>query len=48
MNVELEMLDYSSNNLSHRDSKDRFKKKFGSHTRKTSNRFTTKITVRGT
>jgi len=41
-NVEHEMYDCTSNNWSHRKSNKRFKEKFGSHTRKTLNRFTTK------
>jgi len=36
-NVEPEMLDYTSNNWSHRNSNKRFKEKFGSHTRNTFN-----------
>jgi hypothetical protein len=34
--------DYSANNWSHRNSNKRIKEKFGSHTRKTFNTFTTK------
>jgi len=41
-NVEHKVYDYSSNNWSHRNSNKRFKEKFGSHTRKIFNRFTTK------
>jgi hypothetical protein len=41
-NVEHEMYDYTASNWSHRNSNKRFKEKFGSHTRKTFNRFTTK------
>ena len=36
------MYDYTSNNCSHQNSNKRLKVKFGSHTRKTFNRFTTK------
>ena len=42
MNVEPEMYNYTSNNWSHRNSNKRFKEKFGSHARKTFNRFTTR------
>jgi len=42
MNVEPEMYDYTSNNWSQRNSNKRFKEKFGSCTRKTCDRFTTK------
>jgi hypothetical protein len=41
-NVEHEMNDYADKNWSHRNSNKRFKENFGSHTRKTFNRFTTK------
>ena len=41
-NVEPEMYDHSSNNWSHWDSNEKLKEKFGSCTRKTLNRFTTK------
>jgi len=41
-NLEHEMYDYTANNWSHRNSNKRFKEKFGSHTRKTFSRFTTK------
>ena len=41
-NVEPEMYDYTSNNLSHWNSKEKLKEKFGSGTRKTFDRFTTK------
>jgi hypothetical protein len=41
-NVEHEMYDYTGNNWSHRNSNKRFIEKFGSHTRKTFNRSTTK------
>ena len=41
-NVEPEMYDYTSNNCSHQNSNKMFKEKFGSHTRKTCNRCTTK------
>ena len=39
-NVEHEMYDYTGNNRSHWKSNKRFKEQFGSHTRKTFNRFT--------
>jgi hypothetical protein len=39
--VEHQMCDCTSSNWSHRNSNKRFKEKFGSHTRKTFNRFTT-------
>ena len=41
-NVEPEMYDHTSNNRSHWDSNEKLKEKFGSCTRKTFNRFTTK------
>jgi hypothetical protein len=41
-NVEHEMYDYTGNNWSHRNCNKRFKDKFGSHTRKTVDRSTTK------
>ena len=41
-NVEHEMYGYTGNNWSHRNSKKKFKEKFGSHTRKTFVKFTTK------
>jgi len=41
-NVETEMYDYTSNNLSHWNSNEKLKEKFGSCTRKTFSRFTTK------
>ena len=41
-NVEHEMYDYTSSNWSHWNSNKRFKEKFGSHARKTFNRFATK------
>jgi hypothetical protein len=41
-NVEPEMHDYTSNNWSHWNSNKKLKEKFGSCTRKTFNRFTTK------
>ena len=47
MNVEHEMYDYTSNNWSHRNSNKRFKEKFGSHTRKTFSRVTTKDSYTG-
>jgi hypothetical protein len=40
--VEREIYDYTSGNWSHPNSNKRFKEKFGSHTRKTFSRFTTK------
>ena len=43
-NVEPEMYDYTSNNWSHWNSNEKLKKKFGSCTRKTLDRFTTKDT----
>jgi hypothetical protein len=43
-----EMNDYTCNNWSHWNSNSSFKEKFGSHTRETSNRFTTKTTIIGT
>jgi hypothetical protein len=41
-NVEHEMYDRTSRNWSHRNGNKRFKAKFGSHVRKTFNRFITK------
>jgi len=41
-NIEPEMSDYTSNNWRHQNINKRFKEKFGSHTRKTFHRFTTK------
>ena len=41
-NVEPEMCDYTSNNCSHWNSNEKPKEKFGSYTRKTFDRFTTK------
>ena len=40
--VEHEMYDYTAYNWSHRNSNKRFKEKFGSHTRRTFNRFNTR------
>jgi len=40
--VESEMYDYTSNNWSHWNSNEKLKEKFGSNTRKTFDRFTTK------
>ena len=40
-NVEPEMYDCTSNNLSHRNSNEKLKEKFGNHARKTLDRFTT-------
>ena len=42
MNVEHEMCDYAGNNWCQQNSNKRFKEKFGSCTKKTLNRFTTK------
>jgi hypothetical protein len=39
--TEHEMCDYTGTNCSHRNSNKRFKGKFGSHTKKTLNRFIT-------
>ena len=47
-NVEHEMYDVTSNNWSHWNSNSWFQEKFGSHSRKTFNRFTTKAAVPGT
>jgi len=41
-NVEPEVYDYTSNNWSHSNSNEKLKEKFGSCSRKTFNRFTTK------
>jgi hypothetical protein len=41
-NVEPEMYNYTSNNWSHWNSNEKLKEKFGSYTRKTFDRFTTK------
>ena len=41
-NVEPEMYDYTSNNWSHWNSNEKLKEKFGSCTRKTFDRFTTR------
>jgi hypothetical protein len=41
-NVEPEMYDYTSNNWSHCNSNEKLKEQFGSCTRKTLDRFTTK------
>ena len=41
-NVEPEMYDYTNNNWSHWNSNEKLKEKFGSCTRKTVDRFTTK------
>jgi hypothetical protein len=43
-NVEPEMYDYTSNNWSHWNSNEKLMEKFGSYTRKTFDRFTTKDT----
>jgi hypothetical protein len=42
------MYDYTSNNWSHWNSNEKLKEKFGSGTRKTFNRFTTKAAILGT
>jgi len=47
-NVDPDMYDYTGNNWSHRNGNKRFKEKFGSHTRKTFSRYTTKTAVLGT
>ena len=47
-NVEPEMYDYTSNNWIHWNSKEKLKEKFGSGTRKTVDRFTTKTAILGT
>jgi hypothetical protein len=41
-NVELEMYNYTGNNWSHWNSNEKLKETFGSYTRKTFDRFTTK------
>jgi len=41
-NVEPEMYDYTSNNWSHWNSKEKLKEKFGRYTRKTFHRFATR------
>jgi hypothetical protein len=41
VNVGHEMYDYTDNSRSHRNNNKRFKETFGSHTRKTFDRFTT-------
>jgi hypothetical protein len=46
-NVEPEMEDCISNNMSHWKSNKRFKEEFGSHARKTFNRFTNKDSCTG-
>jgi hypothetical protein len=48
MNVEHEMYDYTSNNWSHWNGNKRLKEKFGSYTRNTFDRFTTKAAILGT
>jgi hypothetical protein len=45
--VEPEMYDHTSKNWSHWDSNEKLKEKFGSCTRKTLNRFTTKDSYTG-
>ena len=47
-NVEPEMYNYTSNNWSHWNSNEKLKEKFGSGTRKTFDRFTTKDSSLGT
>ena len=47
-NVEPEMYGYISNNWSHWNSNEKLKEKFGSCTRKTLDRFITKIAILGT
>jgi len=47
-NVESEMCDYTSNNWRHWNSNEKLKKKFGSYTRKTFDRFITKDAILGT
>jgi len=44
-NVEPEIYDYISNNWSHWNSNEKLKEKFGSYTRKTFDRFTTKTAI---
>ena len=44
-NVEYEMYGYVGNNRSHRKSDERFKEKFGNHTKKIFNIFTKKATL---
>jgi hypothetical protein len=46
--MELERYYYTSNNWSHWNSNGKLKEKFGSYTRKTFDRFTTKTAVLGT
>jgi hypothetical protein len=41
-NVELAMYDYTSNNWSHWNSNEKLKERYGSYTRETFDRFTTK------
>jgi len=41
-NVELEVYDYTNNKWSHWNGNEKLKEKFGSYTRKTFDRFTTK------
>jgi hypothetical protein len=47
-NVEPEMCDYTSNKWSHWNCNEKLKEKFGSCTRKTFDRFTTKEAILGT
>jgi hypothetical protein len=47
-NGEPEMYDYTSNNWSHWNSNEKLKERFGSGTRKTFARFTTKTAILGT
>ena len=47
-NVEPKMYDYTSNNWSHWNSKEKLKEKFGRYARKTLDIFTTKTAILGT
>ena len=47
-NVEPEMYGYTSSNWRHWNSKEKLKENFGSYTRKTFDRFTTKTAILGT
>jgi len=47
-NVEPEMYNYTSNNENHWKSNEKLKETFGSYTRKTFDRFTTKAAILGT
>jgi len=46
--MEYEIYDYTGNNWSHRNSNKRLREIFGSHARKTFDRFTTKTVILGT